>query len=207
MLTVLETGERGHGRKFKVVCDCGAVAYKHANDVISGHTKSCGCMQYSGHGSIKHGLYYHPLHTVWSNIILRCCNQNVQTYKYYGGRGISICNEWRKSFFAFYTWCINNGWEKGLQLDRTDNTGNYAPDNCRFVSAKINCRNKRTNRFIEFQGETKTLAEWCEIYNIPYRAVHQRISKLKWDFKKAITQPIGAKHGGLETKNMGAIRA
>lgn len=84
------------------------------------------------------------LHGVWATIIQRCCNPNHKKFPVYGARGISVCDEWRNSFEVFYQWCVSNGWKRGLQIDREDNDGNYCPENCRFVTAKINRRNSPT---------------------------------------------------------------
>jgi hypothetical protein len=109
--------------------------------------------------TIKHGLRRHPIFTLWANIKSRCKNQNHPKYKDYGGRGISICNEWNDDFKTFYDWCITNGWQQGLEIDRVNNNGNYEPSNCRFVTRTQNMRNTRTTVYgYEFlQPYTKVL--------------------------------------------------
>ena len=106
---------------------------------------SCGC------DKTHHGLSKHPLMRIWMDILVRCgvykCKDE-KTYARYGGRGITICDEWRDSFQAFYDWCMANGWKPGLQIDRKDNSNGYSPDNCHFVTAKENTRNRAcTYRF------------------------------------------------------------
>jgi len=93
-----------------------------------------------------HGYYKHPLYKVWSAIRERCINKNCSTYEYYGGRGIDICNDWLNNPRAFIEWALCHGWEKGLQIDRIDNDGNYQPSNCRFVTRGDNARNVRLIR-------------------------------------------------------------
>lgn len=88
------------------------------------------------------------LYRVWDGIIQRCCNPNAKNYHNYGGRGISVCNEWRNDFSVFEEYCVSNGWRDGLQIDRVDNDGNYCPGNIRFVTQTENLRNKRTNHTI-----------------------------------------------------------
>lgn len=91
----------------------------------------------------KHGLSKHPLYTVWNNMKTRCYKEYHKEYKYWGGRGINICDEWKENFYCFYKWAMTNGYKQGLQVDRINNDGNYSPENCRFVSGRINSLNKR----------------------------------------------------------------
>jgi hypothetical protein len=90
---------------------------------------------------MKHGYRYYPLYQVWVNMKKRCYNKDNKQYKDYGGRGIIVCDEWMNPKI-FIEWCLANGWEKGLQIDRRDNDGNYDPDNCRFVTPKENSLNR-----------------------------------------------------------------
>lgn len=91
----------------------------------------------------KHGMTKTPLHQVWTAMRQRCINPNDQSYHNYGGRGITVCEEWAKSFVAFYEWSMANGYAKGLQIDRTNNDGNYEPSNGRWVTPVVNARNRR----------------------------------------------------------------
>jgi hypothetical protein len=86
----------------------------------------------------QHGMKKHKLYSVWCNIKTRCFNNKVKHYKDYGGRGITMCSEWKDSFISFYEWVKENGYENGLQLDRIDNDGNYEPSNCQFISQSKN---------------------------------------------------------------------
>jgi len=97
----------------------------------------------------------------------RCYNQKYKKYKNYGGKGVSVCDEWRNDFMAFYNWAINNGWEKGLHIDKDIKGGNiYSPQNCSIVTAKQNHNHTVSSIFIEHGGETHTISEWCDIYGI-----------------------------------------
>lgn len=91
-------------------------------------------------------LSKHPLYQTLNNMINRCHNPNKDGYKYYGGRGIVVCPEWRFDRRAFVTWGLINGWRPGLQIDRIDNDGPYSPENCRFVTHKENVRNSRATK-------------------------------------------------------------
>ncbi len=94
----------------------------------------------------KHGLWKHPLYKTWGKMKERCYNQKYKSYKNYGGRGITVCEEWKHDPKTFVEWCLAHGWQKGLLIDRRDNEGNYSPDNCRFVDAGLSARNKRLLR-------------------------------------------------------------
>lgn len=108
-------------------------------------------------------LYY-----LWRTMIHRCENPRRESYERYGGRGISVCSEWHEAN-KFMDWAEREGYAPGLQLDRINNNGDYCPENCRWVTAKENARNTRRNRFLTISGERKTVAEWCEIYDVsPY---------------------------------------
>lgn len=118
---------------------------------------------YHHKGNSKHGLYPDnaALFNVWQTMKGRCENPNRLKYKDYGGRGIKVCEEWQEAK-NFVLWALSNGYEKGLQLDRIDNDGNYCPANCRFVTPKENSRNRRNTKRLTVNGETKTVVEWCE---------------------------------------------
>lgn len=91
----------------------------------------------------KHGLSKHPLHRVWTDMKSRCFNSNHYSFSAYGERGIEVCNDWRFNFLNFFNWATDNGWIKGLHIDRINNDGNYEPNNCRFISPRMNSSNTR----------------------------------------------------------------
>lgn len=137
-----------------------------------------------------HGLSKHPLFAVRGQIISRCEKKSHHAYRFYGARGIGICEDWKNSMESFYNWAMNNGWKKGLTIDRIDNSGNYEPSNCRFVDMKTNNRNTRKNVLIEFRGETKPISVWCEIYGISTKRFYDRVTKQKWSIEKTLLTPI-----------------
>lgn len=111
------------------------------------------------------------LYGVWKTMMHRCYNPKREKYKDYGGRGISVCNEWHDPN-AFMDWAEANGYADGLQLDRVNNDGNYAPDNCRFATPKENSRNRRNAKHLTINGETRLVVEWCEDLNISTYTVY-----------------------------------
>lgn len=118
----------------------------------------------------QHGLSKHPLNKIWRSMRRRCNNQSSSSYQRYGGRGISVCDEWN-NFETFYRWAISNGWADGLSIDRIDNDRGYSPDNCRFASRKEQSRNRSTNVPITVNGITKLQIEWAELLNITDSAI------------------------------------
>jgi hypothetical protein len=114
-------------------------------------------------------------------------------YKHYGGRGVSVCEEWsgEAGVVNFCEWSMNNGYEEGLQIDRIDNDGNYEPSNCRWVTCQENLMNKSNTLFYEYNGNKKTLQDWAIVSNIPYKRLRARIKECGWSFEKAITTHAG----------------
>lgn len=130
-------------------CDCGSVKEVLGSELKRGGSKSCGCYKSEKLADVHriHGGKGTRLYKVWLSMHNRCTNQNANTYKYYGGRGISICEEW-KSFDAFRSWALENGYDSSAKrgqctIDRIDNNDNYKPDNCRWVSMKEQRKNQR----------------------------------------------------------------
>lgn len=129
-------------------CECGNQFEATINTVRKGNTQSCGCLQkkVSSKKLITHGFSQLPIYKVWKNMKRRCYNKNHKSFKDYGGRGIKVYPEWMDNPEAFVKWSFNNGYKKGLQLDRINNDANYSPDNCRFVTPKVNTRNRRSTK-------------------------------------------------------------
>jgi hypothetical protein len=166
-------------RHVEYICDCGNIGWTRLSHIKSGATTSCRC-----EADIKtkirettHGLCSHPLHAIWGSMKARCGNKNNSHYKYYGGRGVIICDEWRNNFKTFYEWAIKNGWHKGVELDKDKlspfKTGKeYSPLYCSFITRKENLRNTGQCRIIEYNGKIQNLSAWCEELNINYKLVH-----------------------------------
>jgi hypothetical protein len=117
---------------------------------------------------------YYKLYRLWNMIKHRCYNKEGQDYANYGGRGITVCQEWLDSYITFKEWALNNGWQEGLQIDRINNNLGYAPDNCRFVTSKINNNNRRNNAYMTYNGETHTAMEWAEKLGLDYTTIINR---------------------------------
>ena len=118
----------------------------------------------------RHGLSKHPLNAVWCGIKERCTNPNADNYKWYGAKGVAVCDEWMK-FLPFYEWAIHNGWEAGLTVDRIDGTKDYSPSNCRLVTVRQQCRNRRSNVSINVDGEEHLQCEWEELLGLRSKVI------------------------------------
>lgn len=115
----------------------------------------------------------------------RCHNKNHIEYKNYGGRGIKVCEDWKKDYYCFQKWAYDNGYQRELQIDRIDTNGNYEPSNCRWVSPKINSNNRNNNHYIEYLGIKKTMTEWSEILNANYSSLRGYINTYHYDTELA----------------------
>lgn len=130
------------------LCKCGNYTIKNTYQLTSGIPKSCGCYNQIRKGNtsnhkymIKHGLANkHNLYKVWKNIKTRCYNKNNKGYKYWGAKGIIICDEWKNDALKFISWCLDNGWKDNLVIDRINNKGNYEPNNCQFITKSENAK-------------------------------------------------------------------
>ena len=162
-------------------CDCGNKKIIKTTHLISKNTISCGCYRTEKHKKSitlfkkKHGLSKDRIYKILNGIKQRCLNKNSKIYKNYGGRGITICDEWKNDFMAFYKWSMENGYKDDLTIDRIDNNGNYEPSNCRWVTAKEQANNTRHNHFIEFNGEKYTISQWADFLKINRNIIDKRI--------------------------------
>jgi len=148
-LTIKEIiSNTGNRTKFICQCECGNQITVSADRILSGHTLSCGCLQsetrkQNGVNSKKHGFVNSPLYYVHNSMVQRCENANNQAFSNYGGRGISVCDEWH-DVKTFCEWALTHGYRHGLSIDRINNGGNYEPTNCRWATMKEQGNNRRT---------------------------------------------------------------
>lgn len=168
-------------------CDCGNTVPSMGCFLVSGKMKSCGCLrnerikaQATVHGRCKTRLY-----RIWCGMKARCCNSKNSAYQRYGGRGITICDEWRNDFMTFHRWAMANGYQEGLSIDRINNDEGYNPENCQWATITQQNRNKRNLHYVTLNGETKAVAEWCEQYNLSQQTVHNRL-KYGWSPEEAL---------------------
>lgn len=192
-LTIIKflNGENTNHLMVECKCACGNITVVRFNKVVTGHTKSCGCLRTALllKRLTTHGFCKHPLYRVWANMIQRTEDKNNNRYYIYGARGITICKEWRKDFKVFFDWAISNNWERGLQIDRIDNDGNYEPNNCRIVTVKENMNNTSRNRIFTINGEKINLTQLANKHNMTPSRLWARLTD-GWDINDALNRPL-----------------
>jgi hypothetical protein len=188
LLTVIEIGPTASDRRSQslCLCDCGARKMIKNINLKRGNTRSCGCL------SKKHGMSGTREYRCWAGMIQRCHNHNNPDYAEYGGRGISVCQEWRDSFSEFIDH-MGSAPSPIHSLDRIDIDGNYEPGNVRWSTPREQSINKRNNRIITFNGKTMLLEDWSKETGLSGQTIWHRISR-GWPVERALTTP-SLRHG------------
>lgn len=180
LVVLCRAENRGHMTYWKCLCDCGNEKVVQAASLVGGKTVTCGC-RLKTHGGTGTRLY-----AIWCNMLNRCRNPNVKSYKTYGALGISVCDEWQESFAAFRDWSSQNGYRDDLTIDRRDNSLSYCPENCRWITKGAQALNKKTTH-LSPSGEA-----WCQIAlsnGIRYNTFSSRLGK-GWSPERAATTPL-----------------
>lgn len=168
------------------LCDCGNLTGVDGAALRSGRTKSCGCRRGEMHGESGSRT-----HNVWRNIIGRCTNKNHADWNNYGGRGITVCDAFRKytEFKLYLLQTFGRVPKKGESIGRIDNSKGYEPGNLRYATPKEQCRNQRSNRIVSVNGCKMTLAEAVERFSsVSYQALSYRLDR-GWDIHVALNAP------------------
>lgn len=185
-LTVIKRDKSVYGRGvcWLCKCECGKECVVLGTYLRNGDTKSCGCLHKDtvSKRMSTHSLSKTRLYRIWNNMKTRCYNPNSDNYKYYGGKGVYICDEWKDNFLNFRNWAVDNGWDENAlgqecTIDRIDNNKPYCPDNCRWANHIEQCNNQTSNKVFEYNGETHTMSEWARLLNINYSTLKDRIRK------------------------------
>ncbi|MOA07510.1 hypothetical protein D3C78_1272110 [compost metagenome] len=167
--------QKGKMLYWKCRCDCGNERAVFGADLKRGISRSCGCLAYEERKQRmrKHGHFDHPAYGSWKKMRYRCLDPRDDSFKEYGGRGITICHKWL-AFDGFWE-DMGPTWFEGSSIDRIDTDGNYQPDNCRWATPKQQANNRRTNVMVTLaDGRRMTITEACEVYGISRRAVYSR---------------------------------
>lgn len=181
---------------WRCLCECGNITIVRGTYLINHRTRSCGCLhrEISKQINTRHGFAGSKIYDRWQGMILRCNNPNNPKYASYGGRGITVCNRWLN--FNFFLNDMGMP-PKGTSLDRIDNNKGYTPDNTRWATVSQQSRNKRTNYWITFNGETKILQDWAEQYRMAPESLKQRLKK-GMNIENALKKPLrGGNYGNI----------
>lgn len=173
MLTAIEvSGRKNKKILWKCVCECGKESIVSKSNLATGQTKSCGCVGKNK----KHGMCGTRVYKIWKDMKKRCDNQNSKEYRYYGGKGVTYCDDWSE-FSSFYEWALESGYSDELTIERIDYNGNYEPSNCKWATLKEQANNTSQNVLIEIDGVTKTLQQWADISNVNRSTIKRRYEK------------------------------
>jgi len=202
-------GANSTGAVWLCSCECGNTKEVSFYNMRRGSVKSCGCLHRDT--ITTHGKTGSRLYRVWRGMRQRCEDSNTKDYKRYGGRGISVCEEWKNDFEIFESWMLGNGYDvdaaKGkCTIDRIDADGNYSPENCRIVDVIDQGSNKKNNRVIEYNGETKTISEWARITGYSVQMIRHRLEIGKTP-SEALTLPMDEKQQRKRKGKTAAIHA
>ena len=192
-LTALErVAEVSRHVTYTWLCECGKTIKLPASSVVSGNTKSCGCIRQSREvkrSKHNHGLSATNVYFVWKTMRQRCLNPNSRDYKWYGAKGVTICFAWDNPV-AFCEWAIASGYQEGATIERIDSDGDYSPENCTWLTIQEQQQNKSNVIRLEYEGKVKTLSEWSKICGVPSRRLYERIYVRKWDVARALYTPV-----------------
>jgi len=178
--------------KWQCVCDCGISVTVTSESLPSGHTKSCGC--FSRDNTIARSTIHNhnrrgkrsPEYRAWAAMVRRCTNQKADNYERYGGKGVSVCDRW----LDFQNFLADMGAKPTAKhsIDRIDSSGNYEPENCRWATASQQCRNKRNNKFVTYNGETLCVTDWERKLGLTRSTIQSRL-RSGWSIEEALTTP------------------
>ena len=159
-------------------CKCGNSSIVRRGHLLSGDATSCGCklIDFNKKNHTAHGMTNESIYKSWYSMKHRCNNPNAANYSGYGGRGITVCDEWN-DFDNFYEWSISHGYRPGLSIDRINNNDGYYPENCRWATSSEQANNKRDTIFVTYNGQTHSIAEWARLFNVVYSTLSRRINR------------------------------
>lgn len=188
-LTVIRRDGDVKPTRWICVCECGKEYASTAGHLKSGNIKSCGCLRASSGGHSNGGTDKNPSREYhsWRSMKDRCYRPDNKKYKYYGGKGVTVCDEWNESFAKFHEDMGDR--PPGMSIDRIDSLGNYNKANCKWSTRAEQARNTSSNRMIEFRGRTQCLMDWAGGDRSVYATLFYRLKRI-WSVEKTLTTPI-----------------
>lgn len=176
-------------------CENKTIIYVPTERLNSGNTRSCGCLRKETWSKLKLEIAKYPsergtrIYSIWRAMINRVKNKKSKDYIDYGGRGITVCNEWIGDYYIFKNWALENGYRDDLSIDRIDVNGNYEPLNCKWSTNIEQANNKRNNVILTYNGLSMNLAQWTEYLGINKNVLSKRL-KRGWSIEKTLTTPV-----------------
>ena len=192
-LTVIKkTNEKTKDNKILWLCQCkcGNTITLQTYAILSGRTRSCGCLRPELSKKLFSGVRQENLrlYRIWTGIKQRCYNEKYNDYKDYGAKGVIMCEDWKNNYESFYIWAINNGYSDSLSIDRIDTTGNYEPNNCRWADDETQANNKRNTLYFNIDGEKKSLHQICQEKGVDKTLIYSRLWN-GWNLEDALNTP------------------
>lgn len=196
-LTVLKEVSHPKAGVYIWECECSCENHTHinvnGNSLRSGNTKSCGCLhteqlQQRNMQGRKYDKSYKRLVQIWRAVNHRCYNPKDTAYKWYGGKGIKVCDEWH-NFDSFKDWAIANGYSDKLTIDRIDSNKDYCPENCQWATWEEQANNTSSNKMITYNGKTQSLSMWAKELNLDYHRTKARLNYCNWSIEEAFNEP------------------
>lgn len=188
LLTVLSRGLRP--AYWVCLCECGNKKEIYHSSLTGEQTRSCGCLRKKLVSKAKrtHGMSCSDEFRIWQGIIARVTRANHPSFPSYGGAGITISEEWRNSFESFYK-DMGPRPTHDHQVDRIDGRGSYCKENCRWATRKEQANNRTSGHYVSYGGERHTIAEWADLFDVPYMTLWARISRYEWPVERALATP------------------
>ena len=195
-----ENNKEGRTRWF-CKCDCGVEKIVNRKTMIGGYAKSCGCLrkETTRKRSQTHAMTGSHFYVKWENMKIRCLYKKGDRYRYYGERGIKVCERWKKflnfkdDMYESYLKHVEEFGERDTTLERANFDGNYNKNNCCWKTLGEQANNKSSNRFITFKNQTMTLSNWSQKLNIEQDTLRMRLDKCNWTVEKTLTTPVRKK--------------
>ena len=199
LLTVESYDHTEKGRAYwKCRCDCGKETLVSTANLTSGVVKSCGCLLHAPSPRQTHGESQSKLYRHWASMVYRCTVPTNKAYKWYGARGIRVCDAWM-TYEGFREWVLQTRPEEEYTVERIDVNGDYCPENCIWIPRGEQARNRTSCVLIEHNGVRKPLFAWCAELGLDYKRVHNRMYKLGWGFEEAISTPVDTRKRNTRT--------
>lgn len=186
LVVAAEAGvDKHHDVLWRCKCDCGTEIVIAGRWLREGKKASCGCTK----AELRRYNTRSRLHRIWQGVKSRCDNPHTASYRKYGAKGITICNEWKDDYAAFKTWALSNGYADNLTIDRIDSEGNYEPSNCRWVGYNVQNNNRSSVPLLYYDGQAHTAAEWAGIVGVKYNTLKSRL-KNGWPLERALSESV-----------------